>query len=50
MKEVGVNTNSIVSESKKDDRFEGKTFLIAGTLPTLKRDEAAFIIELYGGK
>lgn len=38
MKEIEVNTNSKVSESKKDDRFEGKTFVITGTLPTLKRD------------
>lgn len=50
MKEVGVNTTSKISESKQDDRFEGKTFVITGTLPTLKRDEAAAIIESYGGK
>lgn len=50
MREVGVNTTSKVSESKQDNRFEGKTFVITGTLPTLKRDEAATIIESYGGK
>ena len=50
MKEVGVNTNSKASETKKDNRFEGKTFVITGTLPTLKRDEAAAIIESFGGK
>ena len=36
--------------SKKDDRFAGKTFVLTGTLTTLKRDEAKKIIESYGGK
>lgn len=36
--------------SRKDDRFEGKTFVLTGTLPTLKRDEAKKIIESFGGK
>ncbi len=30
--------------------FEGKTFVITGTLPTLKRDAAKAIIEAAGGK
>lgn len=30
--------------------FAGKTFVITGTLPTLKRDEAKAIIEAAGGK
>ena len=30
--------------------FEGKTFVLTGTLPTLKRDEAKKIIEDNGGK
>ena len=34
----------------KDNRFTGKTFVLTGTLPTYKRDEAASIIENYGGK
>ncbi len=33
-----------------DRRFEGKTFVLTGTLPTLKRDEAKKIIEGFGGK
>lgn len=36
--------------SRIDNRFEGKTFVLTGTLPTLKRDEAKKIIESYGGK
>ena len=30
--------------------FSGKTFVLTGTLPTLKREEAAAIIESLGGK
>lgn len=30
--------------------FAGKTFVITGTLPTLKRDEAKELIQKYGGK
>ncbi len=33
-----------------DHRFEGKTFVLTGTLPTLKRSEAKTLIEQYGGK
>ena len=34
----------------KDERFVGLTFVLTGTLPTLKRSEAQKIIEQYGGK
>jgi DNA ligase (NAD+) len=33
-----------------DRRFEGMTFVLTGTLPTLKRDEAQRFIEARGGK
>ncbi len=33
-----------------DNRFEGLTFVLTGTLPTYKRSEAAEIIESMGGK
>jgi len=33
-----------------DNRFEGKTFVLTGTLPTMTRDEAKEIIVRFGGK
>ncbi len=32
------------------DKFAGMTFVLTGTLPTMKRDEAAALIESHGGK
>lgn len=48
LKEAGVNTES--KNVIKDNRFEGKTFVLTGTLPNLKRSEASKIIESFGGK
>ena len=48
LKEAGVNTES--KTVIKDNRFEGKTFVLTGTLPNLKRSEASKIIESFGGK
>ena len=33
-----------------DTRFQGKTFVLTGTLPTYSRKEASDIIENFGGK
>ena len=38
------------SEKKSGGLFEGKTFVLTGTLPTLSRKEASKIIEDNGGK
>lgn len=48
LKQYGVNTQS--RQTVKDNRFEGKTFVLTGTLPTLKRAEASELIESFGGK
>lgn len=48
--ELGVNMSSKMAAKKKDNRFEGKTFVLTGTLPTMSRDEASAIIESFGGK
>ncbi|MCM1132506.1 MAG: NAD-dependent DNA ligase LigA [Ruminococcus flavefaciens] len=37
-------------EKSGDDRFAGLTFVLTGTLPTMKRDEAKNLIESFGGK
>ncbi|MGG1552362.1 NAD-dependent DNA ligase LigA [Paenibacillus ferrarius] len=50
LKRANVNMKSKVTETSKDDRFSGITFVITGTLPTLKRDEAARLIQIHGGK
>ncbi len=47
-KELGLNMKSKTVIS--DTRFEGMTFVLTGTLPTYKRNEAAAIIESLGGK
>lgn len=47
--EVGVNMTAEDTGSA-DDRFAGITFVLTGTLPHLKRQEAAEIIERLGGK
>ncbi|MDE6659754.1 MAG: NAD-dependent DNA ligase LigA, partial [Eubacterium sp.] len=46
--ENGVNMES--QNVVQDNRFEGKTFVLTGTLPTLKRAEASKLIESFGGK
>ncbi len=46
--EAGVNM--ICRTERADRRFEGITFVLTGTLPTMKRDEASALIEKFGGK
>lgn len=48
LKAVGVNMQS--KTVVKDNRFEGMTFVLTGTLPSYKRSEASRIIESFGGK
>ena len=49
LKTAGVAMN-IVDESNIDLRFAGMTFVLTGTLEKYTRNEAAEIIESYGGK
>lgn len=49
LKQLGLKLTEPVQE-KKNDIFNGKTFVLTGTLPTMKRSEAAKIIEDNGGK
>lgn len=48
LKEEGINTN--YKSDLKDNRFEGLTFVLTGTLSGFTRDEASSIIESFGGK
>lgn len=49
LKEYGVNMN-IIEAQDGDERFDGKTFVVTGTLPTLSRKAASELIEKHGGK
>lgn len=48
LKNQGVVT--VYEKVKKGNALEGLTFVITGTLPTMKRDEAEALIEAHGGK
>ena len=48
LKDACVNMNSLAEV--KDTRFQGMTFVLTGTLPTMSRAEASEIIEGFSGK
>ena len=50
LKQAGVNMESLEQEENIDNRFEGKTFVLTGSLEKYSRNEAADIIEKFGGK
>lgn len=49
LRELGLNM-SYDKKIIKDDRFSGLTFVLTGTLPNMKRDDAKKLIESFGGK
>ncbi len=49
LKQAEVNMSYIEKEGE-DNRFEGKTFVLTGSLENYTRGEAANLIEKYGGK
>lgn len=49
LENLGVNM-IYAKKSTGDGRFKGLTFVLTGTLPTMKRDEAKKLIESFGGK
>lgn len=49
LKAAGVNMKNI-EEEEFDDRFQGMTFVLTGTLEKYTRDAASEIIEKFGGK
>ncbi|MDD5952886.1 MAG: NAD-dependent DNA ligase LigA [Oscillospiraceae bacterium] len=48
LKDAGLNMTS--KSVVVDRRFQGMTFVLTGTLPTMTRSEAGALIEQYGGK
>jgi len=49
LKQAGVNME-VLQEEGLDNRFEGKTFVLTGSLEKYTRLEASNLIEKYGGK
>ena len=49
LKQYGINMHYEI-KAISDDRFNGMTFVLTGTLPTMKRDDAKKLIESFGGK
>ena len=50
LKAAGVQTALTTGGEELPQIFEGKTFVLTGTLPTLSRDDASEMIRLRGGK
>lgn len=50
LKLAGVNCIETDDSNLNDNRFEGKTFVLTGTLSKYTRQDASKIIESYGGK
>ena len=49
--EAGVKMNTATADGETVARvFEGKTFVLTGTMPTMKRDDAKAFIEARGGR
>lgn len=50
LKAAGLQFAGEVTITSVNQKFAGKTFVITGTLPTLKRDEAKALVQKNGGK
>lgn len=50
LEEAGVNMKATGEGEAVDQLFEGKTFVVTGTLPSMGRQEATALIEKHGGK
>lgn len=48
LRDAGVNM--AYAKSSASNKLQGKTIVLTGTLPTMKRDEAKALIESHGGK
>lgn len=50
LRAAGVRLQEDAVQQRLSNRLAGMTFVLTGTLPTLKRNEAAALIEQHGGK
>jgi DNA ligase (NAD+) len=50
LREAGVKLEAAKAQTKAVAGVEGKTFVLTGTLPTMKRDEAGKLVKAAGGK
>jgi DNA ligase (NAD+) len=50
LEKAGVNMKSKANTNSVDNRFEGQTFVLTGTLPTMTREEASKLIQAHGGR
>ena len=50
LKDLGLNMNYLGKQIEKNAEFNGKSFVLTGTLTTYSREEAKQIIESLGGK
>ena len=50
LKKAGVQMTSRIKEQIQSSRFEGMTFVLTGTLPTMTREEATAMILSHQGK
>lgn len=50
LEKAGVNMNSKANSTLRDKRFDGGTFVLTGTLPTMTREQASQLIQSYGGR
>ena len=50
LKAADVNMQILSLEENQDNRFEGKTFVLTGSLEKYTRNEASALIEKFGGK
>ncbi len=50
LEQAGMNFMSLENTSTANQKLEGKTFVITGTLPTMGRSDMEELIKLHGGK
>lgn len=47
---ISYGVNPVSKNNISSQKFEGLTFVLTGTLPTMTREEASALIEMFGGK